>query len=238
MASEERSGTRSTVTLRAVLLPPRSLRSTSDSRIDSGRAAHAVVAAALTRHPLDSMLAADRPYGDLVRVYVLMGQLDRARQTFTDFERDVPSALRVRSVDWQKAGGALAENGEERRAGRRDAIATYHAMRQEGRAASVATSRLPKLYRGSGQCGFRYRVLHRKGIDTPDFDRLTNFDRIETWLRAASSHLGELYARQGDRAKAADYYERLLDLWRNADPAMQPIVRDARARLARLSLDH
>jgi len=46
--------------------------------------------------------------------------------------------------------------------------------------------------------------------------------------------LGELYEARGDRAKAGDYYARLVDLWKDADPELQPIVADARAALKRL----
>jgi len=46
--------------------------------------------------------------------------------------------------------------------------------------------------------------------------------------------LGELYEEKGDIPKAIDYTQRFLDLWRNADPELQPTVNEAAARLARL----
>jgi tetratricopeptide (TPR) repeat protein len=42
-----------------------------------------------------------------------------------------------------------------------------------------------------------------------------------------------LYERRGERAKAAAAYERLLALWRDADPAFAPQLAAARAGLAR-----
>jgi len=50
--------------------------------------------------------------------------------------------------------------------------------------------------------------------------------------------VGELYEGRGDRAKAREYYGRFVDLWRDADPGFQPIVRDVRARMARLAGEH
>ncbi|MBI2403664.1 MAG: tetratricopeptide repeat protein [Gemmatimonadetes bacterium] len=52
----------------------------------------------------------------------------------------------------------------------------------------------------------------------------------------APSHLrqGEIYELLGDRAKAAEHYERFIALWREADPEFQPLVARAQARLARL----
>jgi hypothetical protein len=44
-----------------------------------------------------------------------------------------------------------------------------------------------------------------------------------------------LYAARGDRAKARENYGRFVDLWKDADPELQPIVASARAALKRLS---
>jgi tetratricopeptide (TPR) repeat protein len=46
--------------------------------------------------------------------------------------------------------------------------------------------------------------------------------------------LGELYESKGDRRSAIEAYERFLNYWRDADPYLQPIVRDVRARTDRL----
>src|SRR5690606_29863763 len=46
--------------------------------------------------------------------------------------------------------------------------------------------------------------------------------------------LGELYDAKGDTAKAEHYYQRFVDLWKDAEPALQPKVRRARERIAEL----
>ncbi|MFL5516744.1 MAG: hypothetical protein ACJ8DJ_11345, partial [Gemmatimonadales bacterium] len=56
-------------------------------------------------------------------------------------------------------------------------------------------------------------------------------------LAPALKRAGELSEAKGDRAKAADRYRRFVDLWKNADPELQPGVRDVRARLAKLSTE-
>ena len=57
-------------------------------------------------------------------------------------------------------------------------------------------------------------------------------------LPATYKRLGELYEARGERAKAADYYTRFVNLWKDADAELQPAVRDVRGRLARLSGEH
>jgi tetratricopeptide (TPR) repeat protein len=52
----------------------------------------------------------------------------------------------------------------------------------------------------------------------------------------APSHLrqAEIYDRRGDRSRAAQHYRRFIELWRGADPELQPAVTEARIRLAAL----
>jgi hypothetical protein len=47
--------------------------------------------------------------------------------------------------------------------------------------------------------------------------------------------LGELFEARGDRANALRYYGRFVDLWRDADPVLQPAVRDVKTRMVRLA---
>jgi tetratricopeptide (TPR) repeat protein len=56
-------------------------------------------------------------------------------------------------------------------------------------------------------------------------------------LPRAYKRLGELYEKRGNRAKALEYYGRFVELWRDADPALQPAVREVRQRMAELSAE-
>ena len=49
--------------------------------------------------------------------------------------------------------------------------------------------------------------------------------------------LGELYEARGNVAQARAYYAKFVDLWNDADPVLQPAVRDIRNRLARLTAE-
>ena len=78
-------------------------------------------------------------------------------------------------------------------------------------------------------------AIYRRYLDTPGLDRTTE-DAIN--LAPAYRRLGDLYAERGDRTNAALYYNKLIDLWKNADPELQPIVADVKQRLARLAGEH
>jgi len=55
------------------------------------------------------------------------------------------------------------------------------------------------------------------------------------WLPVVFERLGALYERRGDTAKAIHYYGRLVDLWQDADPELQPRVLAARSAMRSLS---
>jgi tetratricopeptide (TPR) repeat protein len=71
-------------------------------------------------------------------------------------------------------------------------------------------------------------------IETPMSGRI-NFDLDVSTLPSIYRRLGELYEAKGDHAKAADYYQRFVELWKNADPELQPQVAEIRRRLTLLA---
>jgi tetratricopeptide (TPR) repeat protein len=65
-----------------------------------------------------------------------------------------------------------------------------------------------------------------------DYERYNS----DQWLVAQfNRRLGELYEQKGDRQKAATYYQNFVNLWKNADPDLQPQVEEIRRRLSRLT---
>jgi hypothetical protein len=46
---------------------------------------------------------------------------------------------------------------------------------------------------------------------------------------------GHIAEGSGERQKARDSYQFVLDVWRHADPELEPYVREARAGLVRLA---
>ena len=192
-------------------------------------AALASIDAALKQHPLSSIPATDRPYLLLAGVYSLVGQPARARAFLADYEREIPEATRRGQAGRHGAAAAIAM-AEGRFP---DAIAGFRAWHDEDNCAVCGLFELARAYERAGQPDSALAVYERS-VTTDGLSRL--FDQATT-LAPTYRRLGELYEQRGQLDKARDYYGRFIDLWKNADPELQPLVRDVRQRLARLTAE-
>jgi tetratricopeptide (TPR) repeat protein len=73
--------------------------------------------------------------------------------------------------------------------------------------------------------------LGRHGDALPWY-RALSYDFLYT--APAHFRLAQIYEGRGDRRDAIAHYSRFLELWRNSDPALQPLVQQARDALVRL----
>ncbi len=192
--------------------------------------AASILAAALAKYPLASIPAPDRPYPGLVAFYAKAGKPDQARRVWREYEAAVPDALRRGDPFRHYAAAALAE--AERHPD--EAAAEYGKWYNE--AGDCSACGLFDLARLADQAGRTDSALalYDRGLATPSLRRYM-LDAYE--LAPALKRAGELYEAKGERAKAADRYRRFVDLWKDADPELQPGVREVRARLARLNTE-
>jgi serine/threonine-protein kinase len=77
------------------------------------------------------------------------------------------------------------------------------------------------------------RALYEKALSMPSISGGLYYET--TWYPEVLRRLGEIAESRGERATALEYYGTLLDLWKNADPVLQPQVRAVRARVAALA---
>jgi tetratricopeptide (TPR) repeat protein len=77
-------------------------------------------------------------------------------------------------------------------------------------------------------------AIYQRAVTTPDLVGVFH-DAIH--LAPAYRRLGELSEARGDVVNARAYYARFVDLWERGDAELQPLVRDARARLVRLAAE-
>ncbi|HEX5438947.1 MAG TPA: protein kinase [Gemmatimonadaceae bacterium] len=187
-------------------------------------AALGVVDTALARFPLDSIQEGDRPYDALARFFAAAGRPARAREIVTRAERTHLGRIRGLTPErrWSlgvidMADGRLPEAAAE--------------LRQAAATIVCSICALPDLARAYDTAGNADSaiVAYERYLGTSWKWRFEP-DAVE--LGWATKRLGELYEQRGDTAKAGDAYARLIQLWRGADPALQPVVSDARRRLA------
>jgi tetratricopeptide (TPR) repeat protein len=77
-------------------------------------------------------------------------------------------------------------------------------------------------------------LFFERYVATPYWNKL-NIDMDPIRLPAIRERLGQLYESMGKTDKAVEQYRAFIDLWKNADPELQPRVADARKRLAALT---
>ena len=88
---------------------------------------------------------------------------------------------------------------------------------------------LARIYDLAGNADSAIAFFERYTSDPDEPVRLWDIDGFS--LAGAHKRLGELYEAKGQREKAASHYAKFVDLWKGADPELQPHVREARERL-------
>jgi hypothetical protein len=75
-------------------------------------------------------------------------------------------------------------------------------------------------------------TYYERYVTTPVLNRIFQDPQ---YLAGTLKRLGELYEAKGDRQKAVSVYTRFVELWKDADPELQPKVAEVRRRLQLLS---
>ena len=186
------------------------------------------VEAALGRHPLSSIPTLNRPYLALAAFYAEAGRPEVARRLLAEYERLVPERTRRGHPGRLTAAAAiaLAEGRVE------DAILGYRAWIEQAENPADGLFELATAYERARQPDSALAVYERSatapGVRAP----LVLFDPVDARAFAATlQRLGALCRARGEHAKARDYYGRFVDLWKDADPELQPIVAEARTAL-------
>ena len=112
-----------------------------------------------------------------------------------------------------------------------DAIESFTAWNREHILAPAGLFELGQALERAGRSDSALAVYERAA---------TRVDVLGVWVEAST--LGPTYQRlaalseeRGQRDKAIDYASRLIELWKDADPELEPLVREARERIARLA---
>jgi tetratricopeptide (TPR) repeat protein len=181
----------------------------------------------LLREPrVRSQPATQQPLEFAIPILAEAGRPARARALLERLERALtPQAAARREAELHVLRGtiALAE-------GRTPEAIDELTQGSRGECRACALPLLARAYERAGAPDSAVAVLQRY-LATPDFSR-TYVDAA--YLAEIHQRLGALHEAQGRRREAAASYQRLVALWRNAEPELQPVVREARAHAARL----
>ena len=181
---------------------------------------------ALSRVPLAELDPLDRPYLNAVRVYARAGRPERAADVLSDYESlDLGGSYdgAERDLHWMRGEIALSE-GRPEEAVRELRRANAHA----GACRLIAVPSLGEAFAQAGQADSAIAAYERYLNAGSVYNRIF-FDRFT--LGPAYEVLGQLHDERGDRARAAEYYAKFVELWKDADPELQPRVQAALQRL-------
>jgi tetratricopeptide (TPR) repeat protein len=183
--------------------------------------------AALAATPLASLDPVNRPHVALVRAQAFIGRIDAARETLADFERS-RRGLTLDGAPVQRAQMTADIAMAEKR---------YDVAAANYRVASLPNQpwqRLPDLARAYDLAGNAdsATAVYARYVGTSEYAKLGT---DAAYLAPSLKRLGELYEAKGDRDNAIKQYTRFVELWKNADPELQPQVREVRDRLRKLS---
>jgi tetratricopeptide (TPR) repeat protein len=195
--------------------------------LDDRPRASAIIRRALEHTPMTQVPAPQRPWNNLVQLAAMLRDPKLAREAVDGFERDLPE-FGSGNPEGDRArfrGFAAVAAGQYA-----DAIAGFReADRVFAIQERVAMISMAQAFDLGGQPDSAVAYFERF-LTTPSTAPFQ-----DDFFRAGSyKRLGELYEAKGDTAKAESNYAQFVELWKDADPELQPKVRDVRDRLARL----
>jgi tetratricopeptide (TPR) repeat protein len=200
-----------------------------DERVFRGHPDVAVrrVDSVLVAHPLESVPPADRPYLPLAEFYVQAGKPERAERLVAEYDRLVPADIRKGDFDRTFTAGLLSLAGGKPL----DALARFRESREHVSCAVCTLFQTARAFEGMQQADSA-RDAYEELVTTPPLGPT----ETQFTLAQALRRLGELYEAKGNKEKALEYYGRFVELWKSADPELQPVVQDVRKRMVALGV--
>jgi tetratricopeptide (TPR) repeat protein/tRNA A-37 threonylcarbamoyl transferase component Bud32 len=198
---------------------------------------------ALLRHPFQTLTVRARPYFRVATLYARAARPDRARAVLAQYRAEVTDTALRRwfEADEHTALGevALAEHRPL------EAVREFRLgdVGSDGPANDCAVCLPVALGRAFDQARLADSAIayFEQYLTTPQWSRVAHWSGPSanealdpTYLAGVYKRLGELYESNGDRGKAAAYYAKFVDVWKDADAQLQPQVVGVRRRLARL----
>jgi eukaryotic-like serine/threonine-protein kinase len=197
----------------------------------------AKVDSAIARIQFKDLPMVDRPYLEAAFTLARIGNAEKARAMVARYRAEMTdtSLRRQQVADLHGILGAIAlADGKPMEA------VTEFRQGDIGFDGAPADECAPCLSLGLGQAfdaagrGDSAAFYFERYLTTP-FAFKSSLDLDPLLMPAIRERLGQLYESMGNTDKAVENYRAFIELWKNADPDLQPRVADARKRLARLT---
>jgi tetratricopeptide (TPR) repeat protein len=181
--------------------------------------------------PSDSLPPLDGHYLERAEFYAGIGRVDPAKALVAEFEERVGPG--ERRAPWLLASVARVQGEIALNEGRFvDAVEEFKAVfDQSGACATCGLARLAHAWDEFGRPDSAVAAYEQLLSIHPG--RLNSDDA--RWLPQVYQRLGELYEARGDTTQAVQAYAAFVDLWKNADPELQPQVEEVRRRVEALA---
>jgi tetratricopeptide (TPR) repeat protein len=191
--------------------------------LNDATSARATMHRALTRVPMESLAPGDRPWLSLVAIAAAMHDGAAARTYDASLEKDLPLSKLATIVGFPDAVRGLVALADNRPKDALPLLATAY----KGDVAREDTGPLRAE---------AFDLTNQADSAIAEFELYVNTTDVllrsrRDYLAGSYKRLGELYASKGNTAKAIENYQKFVDLWKDADPELQPAVRAARAKL-------
>jgi eukaryotic-like serine/threonine-protein kinase len=191
---------------------------------DTAAAEHRLLAA-LQQHPIDSLPPVDRPYDALVLAFAELGRPDRVRALMREFEAAVPPELRGEDILSRARWEEALARAEGRHA---DVIARLRVVEPLSGCERCMAIDFALAFDRAGQADSAI-ARYEQFLALPDARRLYR----DSWMPHTHERLAQLYADAGDDTNAVRHAALFVNLWEDADPALQPRVTAKREWLRR-----
>jgi tetratricopeptide (TPR) repeat protein len=179
------------------------------------------------RTPMRTVRMSEAPYLEAVLAYAAADRPDRARTLLEEWNvRRKESPTTRDTVTIHRMRGAIALAAKD--------YATAQSELRFTETQGCVVCDLPRLGRSFDLAGAPDSAIavYERYLTTLWPDRLELDARF---LPAVEQRLGELYEAKGQQEKALAHYRRFVELWKTADPELQPRVTDAKLRVTRLT---
>ncbi|MGH7653043.1 MAG: hypothetical protein ACREN6_00100, partial [Gemmatimonadaceae bacterium] len=194
--------------------------------LNDAAGARATIRRALAAVPMESLGAGDRPWYTLVLIAMAMHDGTAAHTYEAGLLKDLPLsrfATYVGMADAVRSTVAIADNHPK------DALpllaTAYKGDIDRGQTGPLRAEAFDLTNQPDSAIAEFELYVH-----TPDGVMVSR----PSFYAGSFKRLGELYEAKGNAAKAMENYQKFVDLWKNADPELQPAVKQARTRLDEL----